>query len=461
MRKCWRSSPASRSTTRPDLTTSARRRRRRVEPSSSAPLPGFTARLPAATTLTSLTAFRKLDFDRPERRGHHRTESDRRTRPRESSTSGPRNSQLASERARVAWIAGMFLFDESDRQPVSVSPGNVASRESLRGRRLGTLGGGLRPGDRQHDAADVGDRRLALFTRTKGHREPRRRCSRPIVPEVPVAGTGYAFTDAISHAAWTPKFGVDLRARSNVFVYVSATRGFKSGGFNLTSRAAGRGYAPEFGVELRRRCEDRRRRRPRNDQRGRVPDGLLGPAGADVDPSRRHRHLQCCRGHDSRHRGGRDRAPRLTRTAQVGISRGSTPRTIDTLAVGLDGSPHDVSGHRLNNAQPWSGRVWLEWGVGIGRRGMLSLRADSRWQSTVFFTPFNDIVQRQPTYGLLGFSADFRPNQRRCVRGRVGQKPHERGLPHRHVRFTPAGNRRPARGVPPGRDADYGLAVEP
>ena len=28
--------------------------------------------------------------------------------------------------------------------------------------------------------------------------------------------------------------------------YVSATRGFKSGGFNLSSREAGRGYAPEW-----------------------------------------------------------------------------------------------------------------------------------------------------------------------------------------------------------------------
>jgi iron complex outermembrane recepter protein len=28
--------------------------------------------------------------------------------------------------------------------------------------------------------------------------------------------------------------------------YVSATRGFKSGGFNLSSTAAGRGYAPEW-----------------------------------------------------------------------------------------------------------------------------------------------------------------------------------------------------------------------
>ena len=59
-----------------------------------------------------------------------------------------------------------------------------------------------------------------------------------------------AYTDAISHTAWTPKFGLEFRARDNAFAYVSATRGFKSGGFNFTSPEAGRGYAPGVGVEL-------------------------------------------------------------------------------------------------------------------------------------------------------------------------------------------------------------------
>ena len=41
----------------------------------------------------------------------------------------------------------------------------------------------------------------------------------------------------------------------------------------------------------------------------------------------------------------------------------------------------------------------------------LSLRADSRWQSTVFFTPFNDAVQRQSAYGLLDLSAELGPRR--------------------------------------------------
>ena len=64
-------------------------------------------------------------------------------------------------------------------------------------------------------------------------------------PTTLVSGS-YSYTDAISHDAWTPKFGVEMRARENVMAYASATRGFKSGGFNAFSPEAGRGFAPEW-----------------------------------------------------------------------------------------------------------------------------------------------------------------------------------------------------------------------
>ena len=79
------------------------------------------------------------------------------------------------------------------------------------------------------------------------------------------------------------------------------------------------------------------------------------------------------------------------------------------VAVGVGGATGDVAGNRLSNAPEWSGRLWLEWSQSAGRLGTLSLRAASRWQSTVFFTPFNDAVQRQSPYGLLELSAELGP----------------------------------------------------
>ena len=54
-----------------------------------------------------------------------------------------------------------------------------------------------------------------------------------------LAAGSVRYTDAISHDAWTPKFGVEVRVREHVLAYGSADRGFKSGGFNPTS-AGGR-----------------------------------------------------------------------------------------------------------------------------------------------------------------------------------------------------------------------------
>jgi iron complex outermembrane receptor protein len=81
------------------------------------------------------------------------------------------------------------------------------------------------------------------------------------------------------------------------------------------------------------------------------------------------------------------------------------------VAVGVGAVTGDVAGNRLSNAPEWSGRLWLEWTRGAGRLGALSLRADTRWQSSVFFTPWNDAVQRQSPYGLLGLSVELGPRK--------------------------------------------------
>ena len=50
------------------------------------------------------------------------------------------------------------------------------------------------------------------------------------------------------------------------------------------------------------------------------------------------------------------------------------------------------AGHALNNAPRWAGRLWLQWSGHLTAADLLSFTAEASAQSTVFFTPFNDVI---------------------------------------------------------------------
>ena len=112
-----------------------------------------------------------------------------------------------------------------------------------------------------------------------------------------------------------------------------------------------------------------------------------------------------------------------TRHGSAAASKpGATSTWLDAIydqyiAVAVDGATGDVSGNRLNNAPEWAGRLWVEWTGDIGRSRRLSIAADSTAQSTVFYTPFNDNIQRQSPYGLLGARVEYGPSHRRWAVG--------------------------------------------
>ena len=82
------------------------------------------------------------------------------------------------------------------------------------------------------------------------------------------------------------------------------------------------------------------------------------------------------------------------------------------IAVNYNNVAGDVSGNRLNNAPEWSGRLWVQWNGDIGASRRLSIAVDTSAQSTVFYTPFNDNIQFQKPYGLLGARVEYGPRHR-------------------------------------------------
>ncbi|HEX2443674.1 MAG TPA: TonB-dependent receptor, partial [Vicinamibacterales bacterium] len=204
----------------------------------------FTMRLAPETTLVSLTAYRKLDYQVIN--DADITELDLTAVDlREFHHQWSQEVTVSRERPGLSWIAGLFLFDEHDQQPTIVRLG---------GPRLLNF---LDPTVEASAGALFGQATVSLTRRVSATTGLRYTTERKTIansgrlqtldePAVVLPSSLYAYTDAISYNAWTPKFGLDLRVSADTFVYVSAARGFKSGGFNLTSPEPGRGYAPEW-----------------------------------------------------------------------------------------------------------------------------------------------------------------------------------------------------------------------
>jgi iron complex outermembrane receptor protein len=195
-------------------------------------------------------------------------------------------------------------------------------------------------------------------------------------------------------------------------MYASATRGFKSGGFNPSSTAPGRGYAPEWAWSYEAGLKGARLGgRTRFSAAAFVMDytnlQVQTPLGLGV--------------FDIRNAAGATiKGVELESTSQIGrgFEAGGHFTWLDAkydqyIAVATDGTTADVAGNRLNNAPEWAGRFWIEWTNNVRASGRVSISADATAQSRVFYTPFNDSIQQQAPYGLLGVRAEYGPKSRR------------------------------------------------
>ena len=370
----------------------------------------LTATLTPSTTLVALTAFRRLhneflvdaDITELDLLSTHNLE--RQHQWSEEVT-------VAYRRPRLAWIAGMFLFDEFDRQTIQADQPQAGIRVLLD------------PEVDAGSAAAFGQTTLGVTSKlsaTIGLRYTRERktidnaggrytinTAGVVVPDLE-----YGYTDSVLYTAWTPKFGVEATLPRRAMAYVSATRGFKSGGFNPSSTQPGRGFGPEWAWSYE----------------GGVKTGLLnGRARLNVavfEMDYTNLQVQTPIGigvYDIRNAAAAmirgvevEGAARIGRGLQAGGHLTWLDATYDRyLAVGSGGLVADVAGKRLNNAPEWAGRLWAEWNAGLGASQRLSLAADATAQSTVFYTPFNDEIQRQHPYALIGARVEYGPSHRR------------------------------------------------
>ena len=284
---------------------------------------------------------------------------------------------------------------DDDRQPTSIRPRRPAPREPPRPRGSASrLGRRLRLRRRSRSRARVSATAGLRYTHERKTIDNAGSLTPSTRRQIPLPGSCYALLGRRSRT--TPgrrSVGLELAASGErTLAYVSATRGFKSGGFNISSPEAGRGYAPEWAWSYEAGWKTTPGRRPRRARSRGVSHRLRGPPGADVDPPRRAATSRTPpRRDDPRSRAGSVRA--IVPGLRFGRTRwpGSTPR-YDRYLAGWR-----RRGHGRRRRQPAQQRARVV-GAPCGSSGAearassgtLSLRAASRWQSTVFFTPFND-----------------------------------------------------------------------
>ena len=365
--------------------------------------------LTPSTTLVSLTAVRRLDNEF--RVDGDVTELDLlAVHVDERQRQWSEEVTLTHRHGRLNSIVGAFFFGEDDDQVVEADQPQA---------RIRTL---LDPRVDADSAAAFGQTTLTLTSivsatggvrYTREHKTIDNRGGRYPLDALaaPLSGSGYAYTDSIEHSAWTPRFSVDVKLPRNANAYVSAAKGFKSGGFNPSSTEAGRGFAPEWAW---------------NYEAGIKTTLMNGRAQVNVaafDMEYTNLQVQAPVGigvFDIRNAAAAtikgvevEGATRLGRGFETGGHLSWLDATYDRyVAVAIGGISGDVAGRYLNNSPEWSGRLWAEWtGTPVGS-ALLSLTVDATAQSTVYFTPFNDEIQRQRPYALLGARAEYGPAHR-------------------------------------------------
>ncbi len=204
-------------------------------------------------------------------------------------------------------------------------------------------------------------------------------------------------------SAWTPRFALDYDLSDNILAYVSATRGFKSGGFQLGDAGA---FDPEFLWSYEAGVKS-----SLFDQRLRANVGVF-----QYD----YTNLQVVE-----FVGGVATTSNAGKATVKGVEAEFVARVMDGLDLNatlayLDAAYDtffeggvDFSGNRLANAPDWSYSLGAQYTTPLGNNmGELTFRTDFAWRDTVDFKRNNLPQFRSDTYALLNARITYTtPNQ--------------------------------------------------
>lgn len=216
-----------------------------------------------------------------------------------------------------------------------------------------------------------------------------------------LAGYPVTYVAEGSYQAWTPRIGAEYRPNDNLLLYVSATRGYKSGGFSYTSSNSFQGYDPEqvwaYEGGLKSDLFDNHLRFNltafQYDYQDLQVQSFITPGVIDITNAANARIT------------GVELEARLHATdwLDLGVAATYLDATYEDYpdAIGPGNIPYDASGHRLTAAPEWAYNIYASVDHTMSSGHRLVGRVDYAWKSEQFFTPQNVAIESQGDYGLL------------------------------------------------------------
>jgi len=231
----------------------------------------------------------------------------------------------------------------------------------------------------------------------------------PGMPLVPLPGNPFRFSTTARYNAPTPKFGVQYSLTEDLMLYASATRGFKSGGYNFSANsAATAGFQPEkvWSYEVGTKTEwlDRRLRVNLTGFYYKYTDLqvqiLLAPGSLSIK--------------NAANATNKGVELEIAALPVKGLELTANLAALDAKYSSFPDAPAprgagtvDASGNYLIQAPPYTGNLAAQYSVPVGNGNTTFLRAEYSYIGKQYFEPTNSVSQMQAGYGLVNLSAGF------------------------------------------------------
>ena len=211
-----------------------------------------------------------------------------------------------------------------------------------------------------------------------------------------------------SFNAFTPRLVVDFRAARDIHVYASATRGFKSGGFNLL--AIQPGFAPEkvwtYEAGVKTQSADHKVTLNANIFYSKYKDIQVGQI-VNLQSVLTNAAKATLKGAEVEFSARPTPALELGATLAYLIAKydkfcsGDPSNPTAPTSVGCTAAnPIDLKGNTFPRAPKWSLTGTASYTIPVGDGG-ITLRGDARYQSKTFFTQFNRPLISQKGYTVV------------------------------------------------------------